>query len=142
MTLNNGVLGTVLLAGCILGLAGGTQAKEPSQLWRADSENQHFVVEFGPQEGVAAIGRFQSWVVHLRDPQDDPVYPARIGLNGGMPGHGHGMPTQPQVTRYLGEGRYLVEGMKLNMAGDWVFVLGVQTPSTRDRVTFQVTVDY
>ncbi len=97
---------------------------------------------FGPQEGIATIGRFQNWVVRVLDSEIRPVYPARIGLNGGMPGHGHGLPTQPQVTTYLGSGRCLVEGMKLYMAGDWLFVLALETPSTKDRVTFEVIVDY
>ncbi len=97
---------------------------------------------FGPQEGIATIGRFQNWVVRVLDSENRPVYPARIGLNGGMPGHGHGLPTQPQVTTYLGSGRCLVEGMKLYMAGDWLFVLALETPSTKDRVTFEVMVDY
>ena len=126
----------------MLSLAGGVQADAPQTLWRSKSENQRFLVEFGPQNGTAKIGAFQNWVVRVLDPERNPVYPARIGLGGGMPGHGHGLPTQPQVTTYLGDGRYLVQGMKLNMAGEWLFVLAVQTPGTRDRAVFEVTVDY
>ena len=37
-----------------------------------------------------------------------------------MPRHGHGLPTKPRVTRPLGNGDHLVEGMKFNMGGWWV----------------------
>ena len=57
-------------------------------------------------------------------------------------GHGHGLPTQPQVTRYLGEGRYLIEGMKLNMAGDWILLFGIETPTLRDQARLEFNVDF
>ena len=37
-----------------------------------------------------------------------------------MPEHGHGFPTVPEVTEYLGDGKYLVEGLKFSMPGWWV----------------------
>ena len=43
-----------------------------------------------------------------------------ITVDGGMPQHGHGLPTKPRVTRALGNGDHLVEGMKFNMGGWWV----------------------
>src|SRR4249920_3274177 len=32
--------------------------------------------------------------------------------DGGMPQHGHGLPTRPVVSRELADGTYLMEGMK------------------------------
>jgi hypothetical protein len=40
----------------------------------------------------------------------EPVENATIAVDGDMPEHGHGLPTCPQVTKYLGNGDYLVEG--------------------------------
>ena len=34
-----------------------------------------------------------------------------------MPEHNHGFPTAPRVTENLGEGDYLLEGMRFNMGG-------------------------
>src|SRR5690349_25127828 len=35
---------------------------------------------------------------------------AEISIDGGMPQHGHGLPTRPRVTRNLGDGIYEIEG--------------------------------
>ena len=58
-----------------------------------------------------------------------------ISIDGGMPQHGHGFPTQPRVTRELGDGRYLLEGMKFSMPGWWEIKLKVDAASGTDEVT-------
>jgi hypothetical protein len=55
-----------------------------------------------------------------------------------MPQHGHGLPTKPAVTRRLGEGDHLVEGMKFNMGGWWVVKFQVAGPQGSDVVTFNL----
>jgi len=64
--------------------------------------------------------------------QDTPVYPAAFSVTGGMPDHGHGLPTQPKVTQYLGEGRYLLEGVKFNMGGEWMLRLHILAGDRQD----------
>jgi len=59
-----------------------------------------------------------------------------------MPAHGHGLPTQPQVTEERGDGHYRIEGVKLNMVGDWVIEVFVRTPRGDDRLRFDLAVDY
>jgi len=88
------------------------------------------------------VGQFQDWVISVHDAAGKAVYPARIGLAGGMVAHGHGMPTQPLVTDYLGAGRYRVEGMKFNMAGTWGFVINIDAANLRERVTLDLLLDY
>jgi hypothetical protein len=68
-----------------------------------------------------------------------PIEPAAITVDGGMPQHGHGLPTVPQVTRNLGDGKFEVEGMKFNMPGWWVVNVHVATPSGQDKATFNLT---
>ena len=63
---------------------------------------------------------------------------AQIEVDGGMPEHGHGLPTSPRVTRQLGPGRYLVEGLRLSMRGRWVFSFTIDDAERRDRVNFEV----
>jgi hypothetical protein len=59
-----------------------------------------------------------------------------------MPQHGHGLPTQPQVTRELGDGRYLLEGMKFSMPGWSDLKLQVRsTDGQADRVTFNKLIE-
>jgi cytochrome c peroxidase len=53
-----------------------------------------------------------------------------------MPSHGHGLPTRPEVTAHLDEGRYRIEGLRFNMPGDWTLVVEVEAPPIRDRMQF------
>ncbi len=121
--------------------ADSAPAPTPQQ-WEQTVASTGLRVHLSPRGGHVSIGQFQHWYLQLTDAQGKPVYPARIGINGGMPGHGHGLPTQPQVTDYLGDGRYLIEGMKLNMAGDWILLLAIHTPNGRQQVQFEIAIDF
>ena len=55
-----------------------------------------------------------------------------------MPQHGHGLPTKPQVTRELGNGDHLVEGMKFNMGGWWVVKFRVNAMAGSDSLVFNL----
>jgi len=59
-----------------------------------------------------------------------------IRVDGDMPEHGHGLPTRPRVTAYLGNGDYLVEGMKFQMTGWWYVEFDVSAGGTQDTVRF------
>jgi hypothetical protein len=59
-----------------------------------------------------------------------------------MPMHGHGLPTEPRVTEELGGGRYRIEGLKLNMYGAWVIDVAVETATLRERLRFNMTIDF
>src|SRR5262245_47603862 len=61
--------------------------------------------------------------VSLRDAKGHAVDDAQISIEGGMPQHGHGLPTRPLVTRCLGDGIYEIEGVRFNMGGWWEFKL-------------------
>jgi hypothetical protein len=95
-----------------------------------------------PESGSIEINHFQTWIVELREASGAPLVGADLAITGGMPAHGHGLPTQPRVTEELGDGRYRIEGVKLNMIGDWVIEVFVQTPRQRDRLRFDLAVDY
>lgn len=84
------------------------------------------------------VGRMHAWTVTLTDPNGRPVDGADIAVDGGMPQHGHGLPTAPAVTQALGNGRYLIEGMKFNMPGWWEVDLGIAGPAGTDAVTFNI----
>jgi len=83
-----------------------------------------------------AIGKMHAWEIQVLTPAGEPVPAARIAVGGGMPQHGHGFPTQPRVTRELGEGRYLLEGMKFSMPGWWEIKLKIDAATGHDEVTF------
>lgn len=126
-----------LLSGPIA-LAGTT---EPPP-WNAITRDGLYQVTLGPQEGSVRINAMQKWVVEIKDSRGVAVTNARVLIDGGMRAHGHGLPTKPQITQHLGEGRYLIEGVRLNMVGEWTLMIGVELNGRRDVVTFDIEIDY
>jgi hypothetical protein len=104
------------------------------------SVDNKYVVTLQPPARPAPINQLHSWRVLLSSPAGAPVAHARIQVDGGMPQHGHGLPTRPQVTRELPDGGYLIEGMKFSMTGWWEIKLAIDGPAGADRVTFNTVV--
>lgn len=109
-----------------------------AQVWVVESAEGLYRLALSPREGRALIGEFQDWVIEVQDIDGAGQYPTRVFIDGGMPEHGHGLPTRPQVTEHLGDGRYLVEGMRFNMAGDWILQLAVEGPIGRDSAQLEL----
>ena len=99
-----------------------------------------FVVTLQPPATPAAINQIHSWRIHVTSPAGMPVAHARIAVDGGMPQHGHGLPTRPQVTQELVAGTYLLEGMKFSMTGWWEIKLTIKSTEGSDTVTFNTVV--
>jgi len=76
--------------------------------------------------------------VTLRDADGRAIDEAQISIDGGMPQHGHGLPTRPRVTRNLGDGIYEIEGVRFNMGGWWEFKLAIAGSRGADTVTLFV----
>ncbi len=91
-----------------------------------------------PQGDTIPQGRLHRWTLHLETAQGAPVAPATVTVDGGMPQHGHGLPTKPRVTRQLDNGDHLVEGMKFNMGGWWVVKFAVSASAGRDTLVFNL----
>ena len=94
-----------------------------------------------PPVQAPAINQMHSWKVKLATPDGAPVRGAKFRVDGGMPQHGHGLPTQPRVTRELADGTYQLDGMKFSMTGWWEVKLDIQGPQGPDKVTFNTVVD-
>src|SRR4030067_376226 len=79
-----------------------------------------FRVSYTSNEPPLPLNQIHSWTLHVETADGQPVENAEITVGGGMPQHGHGLPTSPEVTENLGGGGdYLVEGMKFQMLGWW-----------------------
>jgi hypothetical protein len=83
-------------------------------------------------------GRLHSWALHLETASGTPVDSASITVDGGMPQHGHGLPTKPVVTRHPGNGDHVVDGMKFNMGGWWVVKFRVSSSAGTDSLVFNI----
>jgi len=95
------------------------------------SREQRFFahIEFKPSNGDNSLfvpaNTIHKWVLFLSDLSGEPVSDANIEIVGHMPGHVHGLPTQPRVTKQLSPGVYLVEGLKFQMKGWWVMQFNI-----------------
>jgi YtkA-like len=112
--------------------------------------------EFGPGPRTSAQGlyiatlhgaatlqprRMYTLQVNVVDAANGQVVPdAAITIGGGMPQHGHGLPTKPRVTKTLGNGWYEISGLRFNMGGWWELKLTITTPAGTDTVTFNLAV--
>ena len=101
------------------------------------SAAQMYRATFTPAESIK-VGRMHTWNVVVTTTSGAPVDSAQITVEGGMPQHGHGLPTTPLVTTHLGEGNHVIEGMKFNMGGWWVVKLAIDGAQGSDTVTFNL----
>ena len=92
-----------------------------------------------PQGDSIPKGKLQRWTLHLETAKGVPVDSASIAIDGGMPQHGHGLPTKPQATRNLGNGDHLIEGMKFNMGGWWVVKFRLSAAPGQDSLIFNLS---
>lgn len=85
---------------------------------------------------------FHTWHARLTTADGKLVVPHSFTLRGGMPGHSHGLPTAPQITPTETEGEFLIEGVKFNMAGRWVFAVQITADQGTDDVLFEFDVGH
>ena len=102
------------------------------------SEHGIYRAAIKPDGDSIPQGKLQKWTLHLDAASGAPVSAARVAVDGGMPQHGHGLPTRPRVTRNLGDGRYEIEGVRFNMGGWWEFKLAIAGSRGADTVTFNL----
>lgn len=97
-----------------------------------------YVVSIEPETDPIPQGPMHSWIATVKTGEGTPVEDAALAIDGGMPQHGHGLPTAPQATSHLGEGRYRVEGVRFNMGGWWELKLTIDSAAGQDAVTFNI----
>ncbi|MBK8986195.1 MAG: FixH family protein [Chloroflexi bacterium] len=102
------------------------------------TDNGLFNVSYSSDLDPIAINQMHSWTLLVTTPDGQPVADAIILVDGGMPQHGHGLPTQPQVTEYLGNGRYRVEGLRFQMGGWWEVKFDITAADQNDAITFNL----
>ena len=107
------------------------------------SEKGMFAVSLDPQSSEKIeLNEFLEWVVTIETPEGEPVTPARVSVGGGMPAHGHGFPTDPQISEHSEDGKYLLKGLMFSMNGTWLLELDIQSQDTSDKVAFDIDLDF
>jgi hypothetical protein len=133
------VLGSLSACSVMAMVHGGAKPPAPSEfgLGPRTSANALYTATLQPEESLRPR-KLQTIQVALQDASGQAVDGAAITIDGGMPQHGHGLPTQPRVTKALGSGVYVIEGVRFNMGGWWEFKLAVAGKAGTDTVTFNL----
>ncbi len=99
-----------------------------------------YEVMIEPEAEPVVQGTLHSWIATVKLADGAPIEDAVISIDGGMPAHGHGLPTTPQAAPHEGDGRYRIEGVRFNMGGHWVLRLTVSSPAGEDEVAFNILI--
>ncbi|HEY0141671.1 MAG TPA: FixH family protein [Thermoanaerobaculia bacterium] len=143
-TITVAVLVSIILASCAYGgmIFGRHNVKKPA------------ASEFGLGPRASAQGLYKATLhptdtlkprkmyvlpVAITDANGKAVTNATIAIDGGMPQHGHGLPTKPRITKNHGNGTYEISGLRFNMGGWWELKLTITTPAGTDTVTFNLS---
>jgi hypothetical protein len=102
------------------------------------SDKGLYNVSYTASNWTVPVNQMHQWTLHLETKDGQPVENAVISVDGDMPQHGHGLPTRPRVTKYLGNGDYLVDGMKFQMGGWWLMDFTITSNGQTDAVHFNM----
>lgn len=136
-----GLAALLLIAVALFGLIIWRMSYVPADLDTAitrPSAQGFFRGTYTPKLDPLRINQIHTWTFHLENKDRQPLEGAQISVDGGMPQHGHGLPTLPQVTKALGNGDYQVEGMKFHMPGWWVVNFHITAQGQSDTITFNL----
>ncbi len=130
------VLNGILLNSCLIFIVSAF-AQSELQAVTVTSENAQFRVSYTSKQEPIPLNLIHSWILRVENLNGQAVEQAIVTIDGGMPAHNHGLPTQPVATE-LGNGEYLVDGIKFSMTGEWEMWIFIQTESVVDKVKFEL----
>lgn len=106
------------------------------------SKDGEYVFSLHSTDASIPFKKIHSWIVHIETKDGQPVETAKVFVFGGMPVHQHGFPTKPRVKKHLGNGDYLVEGIKFNMPGEWEMRFNIKHGHKRSRSVFRFNLSH
>ncbi len=105
------------------------------------SENGVFSLAAEPALKPVRLNAMHYWTLRLADAEANSISGATIAIDGGMPGHGHGLPTSPRVFPGEAPGEYVLKGLRFNMSGVWELKLDIDHGERSDRLLLQFVVE-
>lgn len=87
-----------------------------------------------------AQNKLQQITVAVTRAGGQPVIDAKMTISGKARDVVRHLPTEPRVTKNLGGGKYLVEGLRFNMAGSWLLEFEVEADADKDKAVLEVEV--
>jgi hypothetical protein len=140
------VLAGLLIALGVVGCGGGSDSgdsgPEPAPAWAAEAPSQRgsYRIAVRPRDASAPRSQLHEWIVRVARSDGAPARLRHVGFDGGMPAHRHGFVTAPRVTRDLGGGEFLVEGVKFHMPGAWELRVSVIDADGADGAVFPISI--
>ena len=104
------------------------------------SEDKKYRVTLYSNVFPIPMQKIHSWTAHIETADGKPLEKAAIYIHGGMPIHRHGFPVKPRVKKNLGNGNYLIKGVKFSMIGEWEMRINIKEPTVRDRAIFKINI--
>jgi hypothetical protein len=124
------------------GIAGAASDQAVVDITRARNSNRGlYKVSAKSDLEPVVINKFHSWILHVETSAGQAVDNAAIQVSGAMPAHDHDMPAVPEVTRNLGNGDYLVEGMIFQMPGLWKVMFYINSNNISDTAIFDLELE-
>lgn len=105
-----------------------------------ESAKKLFKASYVSDVNPIPFARFITWKLRVETADGRPVKDGEVTINGGMPEHGHGLPTMPEVVAGAAPGDYVVQGLKFSMPGWWVITFKIKAQGIEDVVTFNLIV--
>lgn len=96
-----------------------------------------YSVTIEPAVAPIPVGQLHAWTVAVTSADGTPVA-ADVVFDGGMPQHGHGLPTEPKAMGKDAEGRTVIGGVRFNMPGWWELKVHVDGEAGEDTATFNI----
>ena len=128
-------------SGSDAGRAASTQPPGTGELGSAvTSRSGRHRVSVRPAGAPVDLGVIHDWIVRIERADGSAATPSLVAFDGGMPEHGHGFVTAPRVTRALGDGEFLVEGVKFHMAGAWELRVALMGSEGADEASIAISV--
>jgi hypothetical protein len=137
-----------LIVGLLVGYAGCMTPTSmlPEELERPAAN------EFGPAERTSNNGLYKAELelppslttgtmyrmkLRVKQANGSGIDNATVSVGGGMPEHGHGLPTAPKAT-LQGDGVYRIDGVRFKMGGWWVLAFAINGAHGTDTVAFNL----
>ena len=130
------VLGAAIIAGGIAFASTEAPADLDYSLSHASDQGLYEVTIAAAVDPVP-VGQLHAWRVAVALPDGSPVA-TDVTFDGGMPQHGHGLPTVPKVMGRDAEDRAIIGGVRFNMPGWWELKVHVDGPAGEDTATFNI----
>ncbi len=128
----------ILLLAMLTVSFGALSDGEHPERWATRSN--YYWVSFTSELQPLEINKIHRWIFHIEDQSGVAIDGAQISLLGGMPEHNHGLPTNPRMAEALGNGDYILEGMRFHMQGYWELTVTIDVPGRRDTVVIPLTI--